>query len=111
MNTIFHEYLRKIIECHIDDITVKSHDKDKGDHKADLKRVFDIMRVHQLRWIQPSPSWGVASCKFLEFIVISKGIHLDPEKVHAIQEMWLVNNIAHLLSYSHAYYRINSAFS
>ena len=49
MNTIFHEYLRKIIECHIDDITVKSHDKDKGDHKADLKRVFDIMRVHQLR--------------------------------------------------------------
>jgi len=30
---------------------------------------------------------GVASGKFLGFVVISKGIHLNPEKVYAIQEM------------------------
>ena len=41
MNTIFHEYIRKIVECYVDDIALKSCDK--GDHLADLKRVFDIM--------------------------------------------------------------------
>jgi len=46
-NVIFHEHIRKTIECYVDDIAVKSHNKD--DHLADLKRVFDIMRAHQLK--------------------------------------------------------------
>jgi len=44
MNTIFHEHICKIIEFYIDDITVKSRDRD--DHLADLKREFDIMWAH-----------------------------------------------------------------
>jgi len=47
MNAIFHEYIRKIVEYYIDDIAMKR--RDKGDHLADLKRVFDIMRAHQLK--------------------------------------------------------------
>ena len=79
MNTIFYENIRKIVECYIDDITVKS--RAKGDHIADLKTVFDIMRAHQLK-MNPTKSFlGVASGKFLGFVVTSKGIHLDPEKV------------------------------
>jgi len=46
MNIIFHEHICKIMECYVDDISVKS--RAKGDHIADLKRIFDIMRVHQL---------------------------------------------------------------
>ena len=70
--------MRKTLECYVDDITVKSHDK--GDHIADLKRVFNIMRVHQLK-MNPTKSFlGVSSGKFLRFIVTSKGIHLAPEK-------------------------------
>jgi len=34
MNTIYHKHLRKIIECYIFDITVKS--RDKGNQIADL---------------------------------------------------------------------------
>ena len=76
MNAIFHEHLRKIVECYIDDIAVKSHDK--GDHLADLRRVFDIMWAHQLK-MNPTKSFlGVASDKFPGFVVTSKGIHLDP---------------------------------
>jgi len=30
MNAIFHEHIRKTVECYVNDITVKSHDK--GDH-------------------------------------------------------------------------------
>ena len=44
MNAIFHEHIRKTVECYVDDITVKSHNK--GVHLADLRRVFDIMRAH-----------------------------------------------------------------
>ena len=40
MNEIFHEHIRKIMECYVDNIVVKSHAK--GDHIADLETVFNI---------------------------------------------------------------------
>jgi len=83
MNTIFHEHTRKTVECYINDIAVKS--RNRSDHIADLKRVFDIMPAHQLK-MNPTKSFlRVASEKFFRFVVTSKEIHLDPEKVHAIQ--------------------------
>ena len=85
MNAIFHEHIRKTVECYVDDITVKS--RGKGDHIADLKTVFSIMRAHQLKMNLTKSFLGVASGKFLRFVVTSKGIHLDPEKVRAVQEM------------------------
>ena len=78
-NAIFHEHIRKTVKCYVDDIAVKS--RVKGNHIADLKIVFDIMWVHQLK-MNPIKSFsGVASGKFLGFVITSKGIHLDPEKV------------------------------
>jgi len=65
----------------------------KGNHIADLKTVFDIMRAHQLK-MNPTKSFlRVASGKFLGFVVTSKGIHLDLEKVRAIQEMQPPRNL------------------
>ena len=76
------------MECYVDDIAVKS--RTKGDHIADLKRIFDIMQAHQLK-MNPTKSFlGAASGKFLEFV---KGIHLDPEKICAIQEMQPPKNL------------------
>ena len=43
MNMIFHEYIDKTVECYVDDIIIKSHNK--GDHLIDPKRVFDIMQT------------------------------------------------------------------
>ena len=94
MNAIFHEHIRKIVECYVDDIAVKSHSK--GDHIADLKTVFDIMCVYQLK-MNPTKSFlGVASSKFLGFVVTYKGIHLDLEKVRTIQEMQPPRNLKEL---------------
>jgi len=85
MNTIFHEHIRKTVECYVDDIAMKS--RNKGDHLADMKGVVDIMRAHQLK-MNPAKSFlGVSSEKFLRFVVTSKGIYLDPEKIRAIQEI------------------------
>ena len=78
MNAIFHEHIRKIVECCVNDIVVKSCDK--GDHLADLKRVFYIIQAHQLK-MNPTKSFlGVASGKFFGFVITSRGIHLDLEK-------------------------------
>ena len=58
MNAIFHERMRKTVECYVDDIVVKS--RAKGDHIADLKAIFDIMWAHQLK-MNPTKSFlGVA---------------------------------------------------
>ena len=63
-------------------IVVKS--RDKGDHLADLKRVFDVMQAYQLK-MNPTKSFlGVVSRKFLGFIIIFKRIHLNVEKIYAI---------------------------
>jgi len=94
MNVIFHKHIRKTVECYVDDIAVKSGTK--GDHIADLKSVFDIMQAHQLK-MNPTKSFlGIASGKFLRFIMTSKGIHLDPEKVRAVQETQPPRNLREL---------------
>ena len=91
MSMIFRDHLRKTVECYVDDIAVKS--RDKNDHLRDLRTMFDIMRAHQLK-MNPTKSFlGVSSGKFLGFIVISKGIHLDPDKVKTIQNMHPPKNL------------------
>ena len=94
MNAIFHEHMHKTVECYVDDIAMKS--RVKGDHIADMKTVFKIMRAHQLK-MNPTKSFlGVASGKLLGFVVKSKGIHLDPEKVCAVKEMQPPRNLSEL---------------
>jgi len=47
--------------------------------------------------MNPTKSFlGVASGKFLGFVVTSKGVHLDPEKVRAVQEMQHLKNLREL---------------
>ena len=70
--------IRKIVECYVDDIAVKS--RAKGDHIADLKAVFDIMWAHQLKMNPTKSILGLASGKFQGFVVTSKGIHLTQRK-------------------------------
>ena len=56
------------------------------------------MRAHQLK-MNPTKSFlGVSSGKFLGFIITSKGIHLDPDKVKAIQSTQPPKNLKELRS-------------
>ena len=91
MNVILHEHMHKTVECHVDDIAVKSRAKDN--HIADLKTAFDIIWTHKFKMNPTKSFMGVASGKFLRFVVTSKGIHLDPGKVCAVQEMHPPKNL------------------
>jgi len=94
MSTIFCDHLQKTVECYVDDIAVKS--RDKNDHLRDLKIMFDIIRAHQLKMNSTKSFLGVSSGKLLRFIVTSKGIHLDLDKVKAIQSMHPRKNLKEL---------------
>jgi len=94
MNTIFRNHLQKMAECYVDDIAVKS--RDKNDHLRDLKIMFDIMWAPQLK-MNPTKSFlGVSSSKFLRFIITLKGIHLDQDMVKAIQNAHPPKNLKEL---------------
>jgi len=49
--------------------------------------IFDLMWDHQLKMNLTKSFLGVLSGKFLGFIVTSKGIYLDPDKIKEIQDM------------------------
>ena len=58
--------------------------------------MFDIMRTYKLK-MNPTKSFlSVSSGKLLGFIITSKGIHLDPDKVKAIQSMQPPKNLKEL---------------
>ena len=85
MSIFFRDHLHKTIKCYVDDNAIKSHSKDN--HLYYLRMVFDIMWAHQLKISSIKSFLRVSSGKFLGFIVTSKGIHLDPDKVKVIQNM------------------------
>jgi len=85
MSTIFCDHLRKIVECYDDDIADKI--RSKSNHLSDLRIMYDIMRAHQLKMNLTKSFLRVSCDKFVGIIFISKGIHLDPDKVKAIQSM------------------------
>jgi len=94
ISIIFHDHLRKTVKCYVDDIVIKSCDK--NNHLHNLRMMFNLMRAHQQK-MNPTKSFlGVSCGKFLWFIVTSKGIHLDPDKIKAIQDMQPPKNLKEL---------------
>ena len=70
MNIIFHDHLRKMVECYVDGIAVKS--RSKSNRFDGLRTMFNIMRAHKLKMNPTKSCLGVSSGKFLGFIVTSK---------------------------------------
>lgn len=60
-------------------VTVKIQKKEYLIH--DMRTIFNIMRTHQPKMNPTKLFLGVSSGKFLGFIVNSRGIHVDLEKV------------------------------
>jgi hypothetical protein len=78
----------------VDDILVKS--KRREDHVSDLKAAFDLMRQHNMRLNPEKCAFGVASGKFLGYLVTPKGIEANPDKVAAILEMEAPRNVTEI---------------
>ena len=85
MIRMFEPQLGKNIEVYIDGIVVKS--KVVSDHMGDLRDIFEILRKHKLHFNATKCSFGVGSSKFLDYMVIHRGIEVNPNRVKAINSL------------------------
>ena len=67
MTVIFHDFFCNLVECHVDNLVIKM--KDRGNHLHDLRKVFEKLRMHQLKMNPLKRAFGVTSGKFLGFVV------------------------------------------
>ena len=81
MNHVLQPYIGKFVAVYIDDILIYNYSRE---HLAHLRQVLETVRADK-------PYINLKKCKFLSdqanflgFIVSSKGIAVDPEKVRAI---------------------------
>ncbi|GAU44606.1 hypothetical protein TSUD_240980 [Trifolium subterraneum] len=69
----------------IDDMVVKT--TKEGEHHNDLKDILESVRKYNMRLNPAKCSFGVYACKFLGFMLTSRGIEVNPEKCQAIISM------------------------
>jgi hypothetical protein len=67
MTLIFHDYIHKILEDYVDDILVKSIQRE--DHVFILRQIFDRIRSYNMRLNPKKCAFGVDSGKLLGFII------------------------------------------
>ncbi|KAL4320190.1 hypothetical protein GQ457_18G000300 [Hibiscus cannabinus] len=84
MNHVLHEFLGKFVVVYFDDILIYSSSLDL--HLSHVKSMFSVLQREQLYANMDKCVFCSESLKFLGFIVSAQGIHVDDEKVKAIQE-------------------------
>ena len=82
---MFSKQIKRNVEVYVDDMLVKS--KEESTHSDNLQETFTTFRQYQMKLNLSKYAFGVASEKFLEFMVSQRGIEANPEKVRAILEM------------------------
>ena len=66
-------------------MVVKS--KVESEHINNLKNIFEILRKHKLRLNAAKCSFGIGFVKFLGYMVIHRGIEVDPDQIKAINDV------------------------
>lgn len=85
MVTLFHDMNHREIEVYIDDMITKFQTEEQ--HLVNLEKLFERLRKFKLRLNPNKCMFGVRFGKLLGFIVIQRGIEVDPDKVKDIQAM------------------------
>ena len=71
---------------------------DEGKHLDDLQETFNTLRQYSMKLNPSKCAFGVASGKFLGFMVLYRGIEANPEKIKAILDMKPPHNIKEVQS-------------
>ena len=82
---MFHPQIGRNVEVSVDDMLVKS--LDEGKHLDNLQETFNTLRRYNMKLNPSKCAFGVASGKFIGFMVSHKGIEANPEKIKAILNM------------------------
>lgn len=87
---IFKPLIGNIIEGYIDDIVVKS--KTQSEHVHHLQEVFQLLRKYGMKLNPAKCAFDVSSGKFLGYMVIQRGIEVNPDKIKAFVDMLAPKN-------------------
>ncbi|XP_070022192.1 uncharacterized protein [Nicotiana sylvestris] len=82
---MFQEHFGRTMEVYIDDMLVKA--QHSGDHISNLSDTFQILREFKMKLNPEKCAFGVASGKFLGFLVSNRGIEVNPAQIKAIEEI------------------------
>jgi len=84
MNHVLREFIGRFVVVYFDDILVYSRDLD--DHLGHLRQVFLVLRKHTFFANINKCPFCVDNVVILGFVVSKNGVHVDPEKIKAIEE-------------------------
>ena len=79
---MFSKQIGRNMEVYVDDMIIKS--KQELTHLDDLKETFATLKQYQMKLNPNKCAFGIASRKFLGFMVSQRRIEANPEKVRAI---------------------------
>ena len=79
VNKMFNKQIDRNVGVYVDDMLVKS--KEELAHLDDLKETFATLKQYQMKLNPSKYVFGVASGKFLGFMMSQRGIEANPEKV------------------------------
>ena len=80
--TLLHDLIHKEVEVYVDDMIVKS--KDREGHIPTLRKFFERIQFYKLQLNPKMCTFGITSRKLLGFMVSQRGIEVDPDKIKAI---------------------------
>ena len=83
--TLLHDMMHNEVEVYVDDMIVKS--KDKESHIINMRKFFKRIKDYRLRLNPQKCTFSVTAGKLLGFLVSNKGIEVDTSKIKAILEM------------------------
>jgi len=91
MDKVFRHLIERCIEVYIDDMVVMSDSLEQ--HIKDLDKLLTVVREYDMRLNLEKCVFGVASRKFLGFMLTHSGKEANPDKCQAIVDMQSLANI------------------
>lgn len=82
---MFRKQLGRNMESYIDDMVVKSMATE--DHLTNLVETFQTLRKHYLKLNASKCAFGVWSGKFLGYLVMHRGIEVNPDQIIALRNL------------------------
>nr|GEX05061.1 putative reverse transcriptase domain-containing protein [Tanacetum cinerariifolium] len=84
INRVCKPYLDKFVIIFIDDILICS--KNKEEHEEHLKLILELLKKEELYAKFSKCEFWIPQVQFLEHVINSKGIHVDPAKIESIKD-------------------------
>ena len=79
VNKLFEPLIGKTMEVYVDDMIVKS--RTDVDHNHDLRKTFNMLRAFSMKLNPKKCVFGVRSGKFMGFMISSRGIKANSDKI------------------------------